>query len=351
VSKTAPGRPGRAAAFAGAAVVLLVLAPAVGALPKPAIYFLRDAALPSGAPAPPVVGGIPFLPGDLVTLSPPSLPANATDPTALPSTAMNTQAPQTRMILPGQDLVVPVMFSSNTSANTGRIYGPIITLLFLPKSPSVQHGNVTVRLVVVPKGAAVTDLPPKGEVIASTTFSMDAGNATGFLPNATALVPPNPTDPQAAVAYVEGQLLAYGITELASSYKVAFLLNETKSFIIDKTVDAGSTVQLRLSLAAGSSPLPIAMGAGQPLAYWNFLTPSFVYVPWYAADPPRQAPTYTASPGGSGGGAAGSGGTQPAHSHPAITDTATKKKSPGLGAPLAIVGLAALALAIRHRRR
>ncbi|MFO1534389.1 MAG: hypothetical protein ABR586_01855, partial [Thermoplasmatota archaeon] len=290
--KTAP--PGRAAALAAVALALLVLAPAASALPKPAVYFFRDAEFPAGTPAMPAVSGIPSLPGELVTLSPPGLPAvNQSDPASLPATAMDTDAPQTRLILPGQEMALPVMFNSNASANTGRIYGPVITLLFLPKSPTVQHGNVTAQLVVVPKGASPLAVPPPGEVIASTTFSMDAGNTTEFLPNATSLVPPNPTDPQAALAYVQGQLLAYGFTTLASSYKVVFLLNETKSFIIDKAVDPESTVQMRLSLAPGSSPLPIAIAAGQPVAYWNILTPSFVYVPWYAADPPHTTPTST----------------------------------------------------------
>jgi hypothetical protein len=345
VSKTAPGPSGRAAALAALGVALLLLAPAATALPKPAIYFLRDAAFPAGTPAVPVVTGIPFAPGELAALTPPGLPpVNQSDPASLPATVMDTRAPQTRMIFPGQELVLPVMFNSNSSANVGRIYGPVLTLLFMPKSPAVQHGNVTAQLVVVPKGAAVTDLPPKGEVVASATFDMDAGNTTDFLPNATALVPPNPTDPAAALAYAEGQLLAYGITELASSYKIAYLLNETKSFIIDKRVDEGSTVQLRLLLAQGSSAAPVATGAGQPIVYWNFLTPSFVYVPWYAADPPHQTPTYTTQPMPTHtGGTGGAGGDGSASSSP------TKKKSPGIEAPLAILGLAALALVARRR--
>ncbi|HUR64099.1 MAG TPA: hypothetical protein VM241_06435 [Candidatus Thermoplasmatota archaeon] len=346
MSKTVPGR---AAALAAVALALLVLAPAAAALPKPAVYFLHDQAFPAGVPATPIVTGIPLLPGELVTLSPPGLPPlNTSDPASLPSTAMQTKAPQSRAILPGQDLALPVMFNSNASANTGRIYGPVITLLFLPKSPTVQHGNVTVQLVVVPKGAAVTDLQPKGEVIASTTFSMDAGNTTSFLPNATALVPPNPQDPAAALGYVQGQLLAYGITTLASSYKVAFLLNESKSFIIDKQVDEGSTVQLRLSLTAGSSPAPVATAAGQPLVYWNFLTPSFVYVPWYATDPAGQVPTYTKVPTG------GSHTTGPSHvggDSGTASSSPTKKKSPGVEVPVVVLGLAALVLVARRRLR
>lgn len=348
MSRTAPGLSRRATALAAVALALLVVAPAASALPKPAIYFFRDAEFPDGTPAMPAVSGIPFAPGQLVTLTPPGLPPlNQSDPASLPSTAMQTQAPQTRMILPGQEMVIPVMFNSNASANTGRIYGPIITLLFLPKSPTVQHGNVTAQLVVVPKGASPTAVPPAGEVIASTTFSMDAGNTTAFLPNATSMVPPDPTDPQGALAYAQGQLLAYGITTLASSYKVAFLLNETKSFIIDKTVDAESTVQMRLSLAPGSSPLLVPVAAGQPLVYWNFLTPTFVYVPWYAADPPQPTqtstrpppPTFTSGPSNGGG--------------PSGTDspTTTKKKTPGVEIPLAIVGLAALVLVARRRLR
>jgi hypothetical protein len=332
------------------ALALVVVAPAATALPKPAVYFLHDAAFPAGTPAVPIVSGLPMLPGELVALSPPGLPpANASDPASLPATVMDTKAPQTRPIPPGQDLVLPVMFNSNATGNTGRIYGPVITLLFLPKSPLVQHGNVTAQLVVVPKGAAITDIPPKGEVIASTTFSMDAGNTTEFLPNATALVPPNPADPQAALGYVEGQLLAYGITTLASSYKVAFLLNETKSFIIDKTVEEGSTVQLRLSLSVGSSPLPIATGAGQPLVYWNFLTPSFVYVPWYATDPAHTTPTYTQSPGSTNSG--GSGGHAGGTDGSTASATTTKKKSPGLETPLVLAGLAALVVVARRRLR
>lgn len=348
MSKTAGShRHPSAAAFAAVALAILVLAPAAGALPQPSVYFFRDAQFPDGTPQAPVVTGIPMAPGELVTLSPPGLPAlNQSDPASLPATAMDTKAPQTRMILPGQDLVLPVMFNSNASANTGRIYGPIITLLFLPKSPTVQHGNVTVQLVVVPKGTSLTAVPPAGEVIASTTFSMDAGNTTSFLPNATSMVPPNPTDPQAALAYVQGQLLAYGFTTLASSYKIAFLLNETKSFIIDKTVDKESTVQMRLSLAPGSSPLPIAAAAGQPVAYWNILTPSFVYVPWYAEDPPQKTPTYTTAPRPSATTSSPNGGGSPDGTDSSST---TKKKTPSIEVPLLVLGLAALALVARRR--
>lgn len=344
--KTVP--PGRAAALTAVALALLVLAPAASALPKPAVYFFRDAEFPDGTPAMPALSGIPGLPGELVTLSPPGIPAvNQSDPASLPATAMDTDAPQTRLILPGQEMALPVMFNSNASANTGRIYGPVITLLFLPKSPTVQHGNVTAQLVVVPKGASPLAVPPPGEVIASTTFSMDAGNTTEFLPNATSLVPPNPTDPQAALAYVQGQLLAYGITTLASSYKVAFLLNETKSFIIDKAVDPESTVQMRLSLAPGSSPLLVPVAAGQPMVYWNFLTPTFVYVPWYAADPPHTTPTYTGGPTQSHTSGPSNGGTD---GNTASTSP-TKKKSPGVEIPLLVVGLAALVLVARRRMK
>lgn len=341
-------RPGRSACLAVAALALLALAPAAHALPRPAIYFLHDAALPDGTPPSPV-SGVPLAPGELITLAPPGLPpANTSDPASLPATAMQTKAPETRTIQPAQDLILPVMFNSNRSANTGRIYGPVIALLFLPDTPLVQHGNVTVQLVVVPKDASPTALPPAGEVIASNSIDMDAGNTT-MLPNATGMAPPNPTDPQGSLGYVQGQLLAYGFQELAGSYKVLFLLDSKGGLVIDKAVDAESTVQLRLSLSAGSSPLPVAVAAGQPLAYWNFLTPSFVYVPWYAADPPRATPTHTASPTASGA-PPGSSGHDGGSGAPG-SGTTTKKKTPGIEVPLLTLGLAALVLAARRRLR
>ncbi|MCA1810837.1 MAG: hypothetical protein LC623_02365, partial [Halobacteriales archaeon] len=89
---------------------------------------------------------------------------------------------------------------------------------------------------------------------------------------------------------------------------------------------------------------PIAIAAGQPVAYWNILTPSFVYVPWYAADPPHTTPTSTGPPqshtsGPSNGGSDGS----------TASTSPTKKKSPGVEVPLAIVGLAALVLVARRK--
>lgn len=345
MSPSARGPTRRAAALAAVALALLAVAPAASAYPKPATYFLRDSAFPSGTPDTPLISGVPELPGDLVTLLPPGVPnVNTSDPGSLPSTVMDTDAPQTRLILPGQEQVLPVMFNSNSSANTGRIWGPILTLLFLPRSPTVQHANVTAQLVVVPKGTSPLAVPPAGEVIASNTFSMDAGNATEFLPNATSFVPPNPTDPQGAALYVAGQLELYGFTKLASSYKLAFLLNDTKSFIIDKTVPADSTVQLRLTLAKGSSPVLMPVAAGQPMAYWNQLTPGLVYVPWYAADPPRPTPTYTAPP-------PTTYTSTPYTNHGGDTSSSapTKKKSPGVEVPLVVVGLAALVLLARRR--
>jgi hypothetical protein len=335
-------------------MALLVAAPAASALPKPALYFLHDAPLPTlPAPAPglPATGNL-VAEGQLTTVPPPGLPpVNTADPTQLPATAEGAKAPQTRMILPGEDMVVPVQFvTSNTTANTGRIFGPVVTLLFLPNTPLVQNGNLTVQLVALPKDASPTDLPPKGDVLASGRIRLDYQNSS--LPPPTALVPPNPNDPQAALGYVQAQLLAYGLTQLASSYKVAFLLNDTRGYIVDKAVDPASKVALRLVLEPGSSPLPIAFGAGQPLLYNSTLTPSFVYVPWYAADPPRPVPTYTApSPHSASPYLSSTSHAMPTYGYTGGDSSSTggKKKSPGIEVPLVAVGLGLLVAAVRRR--
>ncbi|HUR60861.1 MAG TPA: hypothetical protein VM286_00660 [Candidatus Thermoplasmatota archaeon] len=338
-----------------AALAILVLAPSAAALPQPAVYFLRDTPFPE-TPTLPIPVGLPHLPvtglplgdGQLVLLSPPGLPpvpSNATDPNQLLTLLQKTNATQQRVIFPEQQLVRAAQFVSNSSANTGRIYGPVVVLLVLPNTPAMQNANLSVELVIVPKDASPTDLPAKGAVIASSSFVMDFDSDN--LPNATNLVPPDPTNPPAALGYIQAQLLAYGFTQLTGSYKIAFLTNATNSLILNEVVDKESTVALRLVLEQGSSPAPIPAGAGQPVVYWNALTPSFVYVPWYGEDPARTTPTYSKSPSGTrapgsfGGGSSGTGGVD--------TTTTSKKKTPGFEVPFMVIGLAALVLVARKR--
>ncbi|HET6399600.1 MAG TPA: hypothetical protein VFH47_08620, partial [Candidatus Thermoplasmatota archaeon] len=195
-----------------AMVFLLLAAGAAAALPAPRVYFLRDA--PEG----------PALPGQLHLSGPPPLYIPPTDPMAYPggplkyatdvAANVSKQSAGTRLILPGQDSVYPAQFiTANATDNVGRIYGPIIAFLVLPKTPLVQNANLSIELVALEGGTAPLMQDAKATVLASAQVVVDGGNGT--MPDPTSFVPPNATNPQAAAGHVAAQLLLYGITKLA----------------------------------------------------------------------------------------------------------------------------------------
>lgn len=265
-------------------------APAAMALSKPTYLFLRDTPLPDGSPAPPLpIGGIAVGDGELVVTPP--RPLDIENPE-------NNTAPQTRTIVPATEQIHPTQFVMlNQSLNTGHIFGPIVILLYVPESPTVQSGNLSVQLVELPPEYAATDIGPTGRVIANATIDLAYHNTT--LPDPQAMVPPDPTNTTAALAHIQGQLLFYGFTQLAKSQYVMYLDDNVPDKIVNTIVDKDAKLALRFSLLPSTNPaplpapLPIAQGGGQPIVYNFALTPSLIYVPWYQDDavtPPPVGP-------------------------------------------------------------
>lgn len=307
-------------------LALMLVVPAAEAAGKPAIYFLRDAELAPGVPA-------PMLPGILSTIPPPAVD--------LENVTNNDEPPGTRIIYPLVDAAVNQQFvTHNDTYNQNRIYGPILVLAYVPKTPAVQNANLSIQLVVLPSGADVTT---PGTVLASASVAVDGGNQT--LPNPQNFVPPNPGDPQGAAAYVAGQLLLYGLQKVNEARVLAFLDDDVKDYIVNASIPEGSSLALRFRLEQGSSPLPIPIAVGQPILYDSALAAALVYVPWYAPDPaptPKPTPTPSSTPPGSP-----PSPSPPPTSGPSSSDE--EKGSPGPSAFLPIVVVLGALLLLRRR--
>lgn len=328
-------------ALAGVVAAALVLAPVAQAGSTPVYLFLRDMARPDVdgvsrcSPAP---SGVPGTDGEL-TVTPPC-PLNLANP-------QNNSSPQSRLVVPASELLHPTQFVMlNQSLSTGHIFGPIIVLLYLPESPTVQSGNMSVQLVALPAGYTAAEVGATGSVIAGTVVDLAYHNTT--LPKPETLVPPDPTNATAAAAYLQGQLLVYGFTELAKAQYVLYLDDAVPDKIVNQQFSKDAKLALRFTLLPSSTPapipvpLPVAQAAGQPIVYNFPLTPALVYIPWYTADPtpvPQpQAPLPSPQPQ-PGGTTTGQG--------PAGTTDGTKAS----GAPEAVFVLGVLAAVALARRR
>ena len=308
-----------ALAFAAA---VLVAVPALAA-PQPHLYFLKDGAV-RGA-------------GDgILTLDPPP-PPDLQNPA-------NNSAPGMRMILPAQHNVAPVQFVQvNSTENTGRVWGPVIVALWAPKWATNQHGNITVSLVEL-KPSAVPAIGGGGRVLASASTANNYENTT--LPNGTALMPPEPTNVTAALAHVQGQLLAYALTEALKPPIILLLDDDVKDYIIDEEVDPEARLVLRMQLdpneGSALSPLGQPTAVGQAIQYDFGLWPSFVYIPWYAEDPPRPTPATKPAP------TATTRVTGP--TTPPTGPTGDGESTPGLAPATLVLALAATTLLLRRRQ-
>lgn len=325
-----------------AAILLAVLAPAQASF-QPVVYYLKDGDLG------------PLFPGRLDTVAPPRLYIPPTDPvnyTGGPlqyaqdvANNLSQQSAQSRLISVGQDLVLPVQFVTPDAAenNTGRIYGPVLAFLVLPQSPLIQHANLSVEMVALTNGTLPFYLDADVKVLASAEVDVD-GNDTP-LPDPANFIPPNSTDPEAAAAYVAGQLLSYGITTLVEGYKLVYLDDAVKDFIVDATVPPDALIGLRLRIVQGSSTLPIPEGLAQAMVYNTTLTPDLLYFQWYKVDPPRPTPT-TMPPNPS---SAPTGSSSP---RPTSTDSGGGSQStPAPVVPMVALGLAAAVLTWRRRHK
>lgn len=307
------------------AVALLVAAPAADAYVQPVFYFLKDAPQATDGAIPPLPIP-PLVPIPVPTVDPNAGVLDPFDPLA--PNAPNSSTSRQRYVPVGSELVLPVQFVSPADApsHPTRIKGNLFMGLWTGQS-AVYQGNLS---------ATLYEIPPEGEPIplASVSQALDFNQSTA--PDPTALIPANTTDPQAIVFYELAQVMP-------------MLLHPPALFVMPLDVNLTSTdsrLALGLMLEQGSSPAPLPIGATASVQYDGLVTPSFVYVPFYTPDPPRATPT--PRPGSSFSNSRsptfGSGGGQTT----GAVDGG-EQESPGLGVPLAVLALAALAVSARRR--
>lgn len=309
------------------AVALLMGAPAAQAYAQPVFYFLKDAAGPQDE-LPDVPLPIP-LP---VSTPTPDLFPGVLDPyNPKAPNAPNGTTGKERLVVVGQDLVLPVQFVTPANhTHPDRIKGPIFVGLWAGKSGTYQ-ANLT---------ATLYEMPPEGDPIALANASINLDFNQSTAPDPMAFIPQNTTDPQAILFYEVGQVLP-----LIYHPPALFVLGP-----VDLPFSNTSAFAIGFSLTQGSSPVPLPAGAFASIDYDGLLSPSFIYVPWYAPDPPRATPTGSASFGATTstrqGGAPTIGGGNTAGA------TDDEKDSPGFALPALLVALlAAAAFAARRRIR
>lgn len=306
-------------------VLLVALAPAAQAYAQPVFYFLKDAPGPQDE-LPDVPSPIP-LPVAVPTLAVDAGVMDPYDPKA--PNAPNGTTGTERLVPVGTDLLVPVQFVTPADhAHPDRLKGPIFIGLWTGKSSTYQ-ANLTVTLY---------EVPASGEPIAIANASASLDFNESSVPEPTTFIPPNTSDPQAILFYEVAQVLP-----LVLRPPMLFILGP-----VDVPFGEDSSFALGFRLTQGSSPAPLPAGAFGSIQYNGQYTPSFVYLPWYAPDPPRPTPTprqtssFPGSSGGSGGGQStlGGGGSVPGED----------KDSPGFALPVSLLALLAVA-ALAARRR
>lgn len=306
------------------AATLLLAATAADAYAQPAFYFLKDAPGSVNDHVPPVPSPLP-LPVAVPTIDP---NAGVLDPyNAKAPNAPNGTTASSREVPNQSELVLPIQFlTPGNHSHPDRIKGPILIGLWTGAALTYQ-ANLTATLYEVPADGGT----PVALAEASVDLDLNQSNA----PDPTVFIPPNSTDP-AAVAYYE----------LAQVYPM--LLHPPAVFVVgplDVAFGNGSSLALGFRMTQGSSAAPLPAGASATIEYDGAYEPSFVYVPWYAPDPPK--PSYTPRPTTSASGSHSN--TAPPTDQVVVGNDG--KKSPGLGLPLGVVALGALAIAVRRRVR
>ncbi len=276
-----------------AAILLLaclLLAPMAEARSVPALYFLKD-------------GETPVIENGILN-------------TTIPS----DNATKTRVIPVGSQDILPVRFVTDAEeAHPLFIRGPLFVGLWTGESPMV-HGNLTATFYIIDG----EDLTPIG----NGSINLDAN--TSRAPDPLALVPPDPTNPQAAVFHVVGQLVPMIM-------KPPTLISLG---IVDLEVPEGAQIGVGFRLDPGTSPAPLPVGAFAQIQYDSMLQPSFAFVPWFEPDPPKPAtPPAASTPPPA---------NPPAQQPPPPAPSNDSKDSPGPGA---LLFLALLGAALFARRR
>lgn len=279
--------------------VTLLLAPLAVAGPAPAVHYLADEASP-------------FETGALETEA--------------PSKNESSQ----RIVTAGID-GPSVWFS--TPVQQGRLAGPAFLGLWTMANPVVL-GDIEASLW----------LEADGNRTLLSSAALDAAIDPSQLPEPTSLVPPDPTDPEGAAYHVAAQLLP-----LLMSPPMVFDLG-----MIDAEAPANASLLLGLQMVG--DPLPIGTSIIQ---YDAVTSPSFLFAPWYAPDPPAPQPTSsppssTSAPSSSGSSTSSpspgsSSSSSSSSSSPEPDDEAPSEDSPGAGLLAALAALGAAAYAMRRR--
>lgn len=271
------------AVFVGA-----LFAPAAAAYAQPAWYFLKSDCpvdrvqgecvvpevdvpdvppLPPPAPAVPNVGQPKIILADAV-LDPynflkPNGP-NSTEPDLKPVYTLSEQVRPARFVTP-----------ANLS-HPDRIKGYVFVGVYTGES-AVPNGNLT---------ATIYEVKEDGTEVAllSGTAAIDLN--TSKAPDPMTLVPPNSTDPFVIAYYEVAQVLPLVLTP-----PNVFLIGP-----VDLNISNSSRLALGFHLTQGSSPSPEPPGAAT-ISFNSTINPSFLYVPWYAPDPPKSSSTKTFSGG------------------------------------------------------
>lgn len=152
-------------------------------------------------------------------------------------------------------------------------------------------------------------------------------------PDPLKLVPPDPTDPQGAVYHVIGQVLPL-VLQPPTLVDLG---------VVDVEVPNGSALQVGFGLVGAASMPPV--GAAMVLKYDGVLTPSFMYMPWWSADPEAVSPQISKVEQAQ---APVVPPAAPPAAPPAPTSSPNDEESPGVGL-LALVVAVGAAFLLRRR--
>lgn len=175
---------------------------------------------------------------------------------------------------------------------------------------SILVASLLIDGVAVANGSAVVNVDP------------------GAAPDPLSFMPPDPTDPEGAVFHAAGKVLPL-ILQPPTLIQLGF---------IDMEIPAEAEVALSFGLASATSGPATAVA--MVLKYDGMLSPSFVYLPWWSADPavvsPQLPPAQPAAP------------AMEPEPEPAQEEPAASKDSPGVG--LLAVMLSFVGIALLRRR-
>lgn len=276
----------------------LLLLPAIAAAgPQPVAYYLKDG------------------------------PLGLAEDGRLNSTRPNATQPSVRPVPAAVSDVVPIQFLTDGSAHPDRIVGPIYVAVYTGPALAV-HANLTAHVFLLNGTQRVP--------IANASIVLDANASKA--PQPTALVPPSPTgDPQATAYYELFQLMPL----VAPPAKLLYLGYSNLK------VEPTARIGVSFTITRGSSELPVPEGVLGTVQYNATLSPSFIYIPWYAPNPTPtyKPPTYTVAPRPSTSG-----------STPVGTDAPGRPAEDSRGVPapdlmILVLTLAAALVVIRRRRQ